>query len=152
MKLISNLICTKTVHALKSLPQPISPVISPVHPTTFNPATRPFTSTVSDSPKIVPVRIPAVITPVETSSISHARSVTSNPLALTYYPPSRTDGPVTDDPVDTNKSLMPQSSAVQMAQIISLDVDCAKESMLVKVKFDRPFNGLIYSKVIQLMQ
>jgi hypothetical protein len=54
--------------------------------------------------------------------------------------------------VDTNKSLMPQSSTLQMAQIISLDVDCAKESMLDKIKFDRPFNGLIYSKVIQLMQ
>jgi hypothetical protein len=97
------------------------------------------------------VTIPAIITPVETYSIPHARSVNSNPLALTY-PPSRNDGPATDDSVDTNKSLMPQSSTLQMAQIISLDVDCAKESMLVKIKFDRPFNGLIYSKVIQLMQ
>ncbi|EFX86938.1 hypothetical protein DAPPUDRAFT_97117 [Daphnia pulex] len=140
------------VHALKSLPQPFSPGISSIHPTTFNPATRPLATTVSSPPKIalvegnVPVTIPAVITPVETYSIPHARSVNSNPLALTY-PPSRNDGPAADDPVDTNKALMPQSSTVQMAQIISLDVDCAKESMLVKIKFDRPFNGLIYSKI-----
>jgi len=93
----------------------------------------------------VPVTIPAVITPVETTSIPHARFVNSTPIAFSY-PPSRTD-----DPVDTNKALMPQSSTVQMAQIVSLDVDCAKESMLVKIKFDRPFSGLIYSKVFKLM-
>ncbi|EFX86937.1 hypothetical protein DAPPUDRAFT_97116 [Daphnia pulex] len=43
-------------------------------------------------------------------------------------------------------ALMPQLPTVQMAQIASLNVDCAKESMLVKIKFDRPFGGLIYSK------
>ena len=99
----------------------------------------------------LPGTIPAVITQVGTTSIPLARAIHSHRSSLSY-PPSRTAEPVTIDPVDTDKSLMPQSSTVQMAQIISLDVDCAKESMAVKIKFDRPFNGLIYSKVFKMLE
>jgi len=43
-------------------------------------------------------------------------------------------------------ALMPQMPTGQMAQIQSLDVDCSKDSMVVRMRFDAAFNGLIYSK------
>ena len=149
------MIRTKTVQELGSLHLPFL-ALTTVLPTTFHPATKSPTAT-SSSPKIVlveenlPGTIPAVITQVGTTSIPLARAIHSHRSSLSH-PPSRTVEPVTVDPVDTDKSLMPQSSTVQMAQIISLDVDCAKESMVVKIKFDRTFNGLIYSKVFKMLE
>ena len=49
--------------------------------------------------------------------------------------------------IPQGSTLMPQSPLGQMAQIKSLDVDCSKESMVVRLRFDRLFTGLIYSKV-----
>jgi hypothetical protein len=49
-----------------------------------------------------------------------------------------------------NMALMPQQPQAQMAQIVSLEVDCGKEAMVVHIKFDRPFTGLIYSKVLSI--
>ena len=34
-----------------------------------------------------------------------------------------------------------------MAKIVDLEVMCGKEHMEVQVSFDRPFNGIIFSKV-----
>lgn len=144
-----------TVQALGPLPQPVSSGLSTILPTTFHPATKTLTA-VSTSPKIavggeqLPVTIPAVITPVGTTSIPFGRAINSHRSSLSY-PPRRTFGLVAVDPVATNKALMPHLPTVQMAEIVSLDVDCAKESMVVKIKFDRPFNGLIYSKVFKVI-
>lgn len=52
----------------------------------------------------------------------------------------------------TSRALMPQLPTGQMAQIQSLDVDCSKDSMVVKMRFDRVFTGLIYSKVRRTLQ
>lgn len=47
----------------------------------------------------------------------------------------------------SSRALMPQLPTAQMAQIQSLDVDCSKDAMVVRMRFDRVFTGLIYSKV-----
>lgn len=46
----------------------------------------------------------------------------------------------------SSRALMPQLPTAQMAQIQSLDVDCSKDAMVVRMRFDRVFTGLIYSK------
>ena len=37
---------------------------------------------------------------------------------------------------------------VDMANIVDLEVMCGKSHMEVKVTFDKPFNGIIFSKVL----
>ena len=94
---------------------------------------------------IRPVTIPAFIAPATTAPVT--LPPVTQPSILSF-PPRPTVGPVIVDPPAMNMALMPQLPTVQMAQIASLNVDCAKESMIVKIKFDRPFGGLIYSKVL----
>ena len=95
---------------------------------------------------IRPVTIPAFIAPATTAPIT--LPPVTQPSILSF-PPRPTVGPIVVDPPAMNMALMPQLPTVQMAQIASLNVDCAKESMVVKIKFDRPFGGLIYSKVFK---
>ena len=56
--------------------------------------------------------------------------------------------PIISEPSAVNPmALMPQLPTQQMPQIVSLDATCAKDSMVVRIRFDSIFNGLIYSKV-----
>lgn len=41
----------------------------------------------------------------------------------------------------------PGTQGGNMPQIVGIDVQCSKESMLVRVRFNVPFNGVIYAKV-----
>ncbi|XP_076334643.1 uncharacterized protein LOC143238378 [Tachypleus tridentatus] len=41
---------------------------------------------------------------------------------------------------------LPQLPTGLMAQIVSIEVQCQKESMSIKIEFSLPFNGIIYSK------
>ena len=152
--------CRKTsVQAVVTLPQPLP--VSTAPPPTLAPATFPSTAYLPPIPTaapstapppvvivepIRPVTIPAFIAPATTAPATLPPViVTQAPIS---FPPRPTVGPVVVDPPVMNMALMPQLPTVQMAQIVSLDVVCAKESMVVKIKFDRSFGGLIYSKVI----
>lgn len=144
-----------------TLPQQLLPASTAPPPTlaaTTYPATaylppstpQPTTAAPAPPPQVIivepirPVTIPAFIAPATTAPIT--LPPVTQPTILSF-PPRPTVGPVVIDPPAMNMALMPQLPTVQMAQIASLNVDCAKESMLVKIKFDRPFGGLIYSKV-----
>lgn len=127
--------------------EPIKPVTIPafIAPATSAPlafvapaTTAPFIPAASTAPPAPTTAAPAILA---------VASVTQAPILS--FPPRPTVGPVVQVPM--NMALMPQLPTVQMAQIVSLDVDCAKESMVVKIKFDRPFGGLIYSKVIEFL-
>jgi hypothetical protein len=37
-----------------------------------------------------------------------------------------------------------------MSKIVDLEVMCGKQHMEVQITFDRPFNGIIFSKVSEL--
>lgn len=138
-----------------SPPQFIAPattapiIIEPIRPVTIPAFIAPATSAPpTAAPSFVaPVTAPpAFIAPATTAPASIAPLLpvaTQSPIS---FPPRPTVVPLIDAS-SSNMALMPQLPQVQMAQIVKLDVDCAKESMVVKIKFDRPFGGLIYSKV-----
>lgn len=128
------------------------PTFAPTYPTTaYLPPTSAPTTAAPPPPDVIiiepirPVTIPAFIAPATTAPVTLPPVAVTQPSILSF-PPRPTVGPVVVDPPAMNMALMPQLPTVQMAQIASLDVDCAKESMVVKIKFDRPFGGLIYSK------
>lgn len=130
------------------------PTFAPTYPTTaYLPPTSAPTTAAPPPPDVIiiepirPVTIPAFIAPATTAPVTLPPIAVTQPSILSF-PPRPTVGPVVVDPPTMNMALMPQLPTVQMAQIASLDVDCAKESMVVKIKFDRPFGGLIYSKVV----
>ncbi len=148
------------VQAVVTLPQPL-PVVSTAPPPTFAP-TFPSTAylppiptaapTTAPPPVVIvepikPVTIPAFIAPATTAPATLPPVLPVVTQAPISFIPRPTVGPVVVEPPAMNMALMPQLPTVQMAQIVSLDVDCAKESMVVKIKFDRAFGGLIYSKV-----
>ncbi|XP_023218723.1 uncharacterized protein LOC111620928 [Centruroides sculpturatus] len=49
-------------------------------------------------------------------------------------------------PVGTAIDLLPLQPTKGMAQIVSIDVQCQKQSMNVRIEFDQNFDGTIYSK------
>lgn len=119
----------------------------PTVPPSSAPATQPPTAAPTTAPSFVvtevvrPVTIPAFVQPTTAAPLIPV--VTQAPVV---FPARPTVAPVFT-PAPMNMALMPQVPTAQMAQITSIDVDCAKESMVVRIKFDRVFGGLIYSKV-----
>lgn len=150
-----------TVQTAVTLPQQLFPVSTAPPPTFAStypstaylvPTSAPTTAAPPPPEVIIiepirPVTIPAFIAPATTAPFTQPPVAVTQPTILSF-PPRPTVGPVVIDPPAMNMALMPQLPTVQMAQIATLDVDCAKESMIVKIKFDRPFGGLIYSKVV----
>lgn len=64
-------------------------------------------------------------------------SVAETGLSGSYVPPSGHGGPSIESwPV----------SAPEMPQVVALDVKCEKNLMKVRIEFDKPFNGIIFSK------
>lgn len=59
-------------------------------------------------------------------------------LANAYVPPTGSGGGSSSDPWPI--------SAPDMPQIVALDVKCEKNLMKVRIEFDKPFNGIIFSK------
>lgn len=140
-------------------PPPVSylppvPTAPPTRPTTVPsvpPSTAPPTQPPTTAPSLVvtetirPVTIPAFVEPATSAPTTAAPAIPVVTQAPVVFPVRPTVAPVFEPPV-MNMALMPQVPAAQMAQITSIDVDCAKESMVVRIKFDRVFGGLIYSK------
>ena len=149
------------------LPSPIQPVFIPQTPTQspfsstqyLPPVSALAATTTSPPPKVDLISIEPI--PIIQQSLAPIRqnSTTPPPVVISTQAPTRppqqqiaaasTISAGSAILPGMNMALMPQVPTMQMAQIASLNVDCAKESMLVKIKFDRPFGGLIYSKVFE---
>ena len=106
--------------------RPVPPPPPPPAPVTFAP------------PSFPPVTFP-------TPPVTFAPPVIVEPVRPLPVPIPE---PIISEPSAVNPmALMPQLPTQQMPQIVSLDATCAKDSMVVRIRFDSIFNGLIYSKV-----
>ncbi len=61
----------------------------------------------------------------------------------TYAGPASSNGPASPNGVDVWQVERP----ADMANIKDLEVMCGKQHMEVQMTFDRPFNGIVFSKV-----
>ena len=56
-------------------------------------------------------------------------------------------GGLSNSVLQSGPDLWQTERPADMAKIVDLEVMCGKEHMEVQVSFDRPFNGIIFSKV-----